>query len=184
MSIPQGASPSNNAYFAALNARVSAAGNCAALAAISNQAVASVNGTIAAVTSEISQVQTQSTNILNDITDLTALQATLAASQTAITAVGTVAVTAAAVTDLASVIAYTKAQGLALVSFGTTNTATFVEQAISLATTLIKIQHDSDMLIRKIATLNDQITNLPSQLSTLESNIAAKAATFPGCVIP
>lgn len=184
MSNPQGTSPVNSAYFTSLNARVSTASSCANLTAINSQAVSSVNATIAAITSEIAQIQTQSTNLLNDITDITTQYGTLAASQTAITAVGTVGATAAAVSDLSSAIAYIKAQGLSLVSFGTTNTSTFIATAIAIATTLTKIQHDSTLLIRKLNSLNSQLTNIPAQLATLQSNIATKAAQFPSCVIP
>jgi septal ring factor EnvC (AmiA/AmiB activator) len=183
MSFPQGTAPVNIAYFNSLGARVDAVGTCASLKAIQTQAVSSVNATIAAVNSEIAQVQQQSQQLLNDIADLTALQLTLSASQASITAVGTIGATAAGVSDLGSAIAYIKAQGASLVAFGSTNTSTFIQQAKQLVSLLVKIKHDSDLLVRKIATLESQLVDIPSQLAELQAHIAEKASHIPDCTL-
>lgn len=181
MSIAQGSESANLQYFTSLTKRVNAAGSCASLTQIKTQAVSSVNGTISAITSELSQVQQQATNLYNDIANLTGLYATMSASQASMTAIGTVGATASAVFDLGSAIAYIKAQGLAMVSLGSTNAATFVQQALQLATALIKTEYDYNLLVKKISTLEAQLAALPAALASLEATITTASHRFPRC---
>ena len=114
MSIAQETIAVNNAYFTAMNARANAAVSCGQLQAIGTQVTASVNGTLSAITSELNEVNQQAVNLYNDIQNLAAHIATLTGTQTSLTQVSAAAATAAAVSDLGSVIAYCKLQGLSL----------------------------------------------------------------------
>ena len=181
MSNPQGSGSYNAQWFVNLTNRANAVSTCADIQNINTQVNASVNGTMSAISSMLSEVNSQLSDLSDDITKITSQYGTLAASETSMTAVGTVGATAAAVHDLGTVIAYCKAQGLSLVSLGSTNTASFVAQALALTSSIVKFDNDLSRLNQKLTTLEAQLTEIPSALSTLQTTMNSVAASFPGC---
>jgi len=181
MSNPQGSGPVNQAYFTAMAARAQAAGSCAEIRLINTDVTTSVNATVSAVTSQISAVQNQMQLLEDDISTLIGHIDTLTASTTSMESVGTVSLTAAAVNDLGSAIAYIKAQGLVLAGLSTTNSATFIAQAIALGKELLKIQNDYSILENKITTLEAQLTQIPAQLENLQATMFDVSLRFPSC---
>ena len=176
MSVPQGSTVLNTQYFTAMQTRAQACSSCAQLQQLYTEMNTSVGATQSAITSQLAAVQTQVTNVANHI-------ATLAASQTSTTTVGVVGATAAAISDLGSCIAYCKAQGASLVSFGSTNTATFIEQALALEADYTTITQAYSLITNQLTNLTAQVTGFASQLSATQAAFATAATRFPSCTL-
>lgn len=183
MSVPQGSTVLNTQYFTAMQTRAQACSSCAQLQQLYTEMNTSVGATQSAITSQLAAVQTQVTNVANQITTLYNHIATLAASQTSTTTVGVVGATAAAISDLGSCIAYCKAQGASLVSFGSTNTATFIEQALALEADYTTITQAYSLITNQLTNLTAQVTGFASQLSATQAAFATAATRFPSCTL-
>jgi prefoldin subunit 5 len=183
MSVPQGSSASNDQYFDALQARVSATVTCDGLQRIATQAVNSVNATISAVTSQLSAVQSDYNQLAERIATLENHIATMVGSQTAFSAVTTQAATVSAVVDLGSVIAYLHAQATVMATLGTAGNASFLMQALKLAQELIQVQTAYNRLEAQITSFTAMLTDLPARLESLTNAITAQAATITNCTI-
>jgi hypothetical protein len=183
MSVPQGSTVFNHLYFDGLDARVSATVTCDGLQRIASQAVASVNGTVAAVTSQLGLVQSDYNLLAERIATLENHIATLIGSQTAFAALTTQAATVSAVVDLGSAIAYLHAQATVTANLGTANVQSFIMQALKLAQELIEVQTAYTRLSNQITSFTTLLAELPARLASLEGSIAAKAATITNCTI-
>ncbi len=183
MSVNQGTSVINETYFTSMAQRAAACKSCAELQSLYDGVTNSVDGTVAAITQQLGAVTGQLTQLADQITKLTAHIGTLAATQTASTAVGTVAATAAAVNNLGSAIAYIQAQGLTLVTLGSTTTATLVEQALALNADLNAITDLYNTVVTKVDNLQAQLDGIPALLTTVQTAITDAATNFPGCSI-
>lgn len=183
MSYPQGESAFNQGYFDSLNTRVTATVTCDGLQKIMTQAANSVNGTIAAVTTQLGLVQSDYNQLATRISTLENHIATLAGSQVAFTAMTTQAMTVGAVVDINSAIAYLHAQAAVTMNLGMAGTNSFLHEALALAQELIQVILAFNRLERQIQSLTALITDLPARLASLESSIMAKAATITDCTI-
>ena len=183
MSVPQGSTALNTQYFTSLQNRANAVSSCSQLQGLYAEMNTSVGATQSAMTSQLAAVQTQVTNVASQISTLYTHIASLAASQTSMTAVGTVGATAAAVTDLSTCIAYCKAQGLSLVSLGSTNTLTFIDQALALEADYTSITQAYSLITNQLSNLTAQISGIASQLSATQAVFTTAALRFPSCTL-
>jgi hypothetical protein len=183
MSVPQGSTPLNTQYFTSLQNRAQACSSCAQLQGLYTEMNISVGATQSAMTSQLAAVQTQVTNVASQMSTLYTHIASLAAAQTSMTAVGTVGATAAAVSDLGSCIAYVKAQGLTLVSLGSTNTLTFINQALALEADYTSITQAYSLITNQLANLTAQISGIGAQLTATQGIFSSVASRFPSCTL-
>lgn len=183
MSYPQGESAFNQGYFDSLTTRVSVTVTCDGLQKIMTQAANSVNGTIAAVTTQLALIQSDYNELAIRITTLENHIATLAGSQVAFSALIGQSATVGAVVDISSVIAYLHAQAAVTMNLGLAGTNSFLHEALKLAQELIQVVLAFNRLERQIESLTAMLTDLPARLASLESAIMAKAATITDCTI-
>lgn len=183
MSFPQGTAPFNPHYFDSLTESVSFTVDCPGLQRIFTQATNSVNATIAAATSQLSLVTTDFNALAASITALENQIATMAGSQASFSAVSIQASTVGSAVDIASVIAYLNAQATVMVSLGNNNALTFIKQLITLEQDLTNVTTAYSRLQSQINSLETMLVDLPARLTTLTSQITAKAATIPHCTI-
>ncbi len=183
MSYPQGDSAFNQGYFDSLNTRVTATVTCDGLQKIMTQAVGSVNGTIAAVTTQLSLIQSDYNQLALRISTLENHIATLAGAQIGFTALATQSLTVSGAVDLSSVIAYLHAQAAVTMNLGIAGTSSFIQEALALAQELIQVVLAFNRLERQIESLTALLTDLPSRLASLEASIMAKASTITDCTI-
>lgn len=183
MSYPQGESAFNQGYFDALQTRVSATVTCDGLQRIATQAVSSVNGSIAAVNTQLALIQSDYNELTIRITTLENHIATLAGSQVAFSALAVQSLTVGAVNDLSSTLAYLHAQAAVTMNLGMAGTSSFLHEALKLAQELIQVVTAYNRLERQIQSLRAMVTDLPARLASLESSITAKAATITDCTI-
>lgn len=183
MSVAQGYVAFNQQYFDSLQARVSVTITCDGLQRIATQAVNSVNATIASVNSQISAVQSDYNQLAQRIATLENHIATMLGSQNAFSALTTQAGTVSAVVDLGTAITYLKAQAAVMATLGTAANASFLMQALKLAQELIEVQTAYNRLDNQITSFTALLADLPAQLASLQSAIAAKASTITNCTI-
>lgn len=173
----------NEKWFDALNGSVEFTVDCPGLQRIATQAQDSVNATIASANSQLALVTTDFNALAASITALTEQIATMSGSQASFSAVAIQAATAGAVVDITSVIAYLHAQGSVMVTLGNSNVLTFIKQLVTLEQDLVNVTTAYNRLQNQITSLEGMLTELPARLTTLLSQIAAKAATIPNCTI-
>lgn len=183
MSVGQGTAQTNLAYFTSMATRANAATTCAELQQLHTDITASVGQTLGAVSSQLTEVTTQLNNLATQITGLQGHVATLAASQTANTSLATVGATAAAVSDLASSIAFIHAVGLVHVTVGNTSVATLIKKILDLGNHITTLMHWKSLIQSQVNNLTAQVSTITSQLSSLQSTMTSKAASFPSCTL-
>ncbi len=173
----------NVQYFNNIDLQVQATVTCSELQGIFTEVTTSVNQIVSDATSQLALVETDFNNLAASITALDAQIATLTGSQAAFTAVQTQAATASGVSDLASAIAYIHAQGTVMVTLGSTNTLTFIKQAITLAQDVVNVTVAYNRLQSQITSLTELLTDIPARLTSIENAITTKAALIPNCTI-
>lgn len=171
MSVPQGSVSYNAEVGDRVVLSLNFATTCSQVQDIANQAITSLNGTLAAVTSQLSVVETSASNLAADIAAITGWQ-------TAQTSLSGVLGGAAAIPPIPSaIVAYLQVQATAMITVNDASILQIIKQ-------LLQLNADYNAFTGAISTLTAQLTAIPNTILAIENAAIAAASRFPDCVLP
>ena len=170
MSNPQGSVAYNAAVGDNIVLSLNFASTCAQVQDIANQAITSLNGTLAAVTSQLTVVENSASNLAADIAAITGWQ-------TAQIALSSTLGGAATLSPIpADIVAYLQIQATAMISVNDASLLRIVKQ-------LLQLNKDYNAFTHAVSTLTAQLTAIPNTITAIENAATNAAARFENCVL-
>lgn len=186
MSVPQGSTPYNHLVVDKYTASITLATSCDQLAGLVTQAVGILNQTLASATQQynaivatLNQTETDAINLYNQIASIAGWQAAQQASNAQLA-------TAAALSPLnvAGIVSYLQLQASATIAVNNTSLLTIIQQLLALNSAYQTLNNDITRLTRQVSTLETQLTEIPLSISSIINAAEDAAARFENCVIP